>query len=134
MKLMGQVLLAGIVLFSGFANAASQAGVEGVLEIPVNAGQVELKAYSKISGGVVLNLDPVNSQSLSIKCHQGFGKVTMMVFLKGNALSQQLTGSVESQEACEQELRGISEAVLQGADTLRIEVRTNHTLGLATSR
>jgi hypothetical protein len=83
---------------------------------------------------VVLNLDPVNSQSLSIKCHQGFGKVTMMVFLKGNSLSQQLTGSVESQEACEQELRVISEAVEQGAGTLRIEVRTNHTLGLATSR
>jgi hypothetical protein len=134
MNLMSKVLIAGMISVSGFANAAAPSGVEGALEVPVNAGKVELKPYSKLSGGVVLNLDPSGAQSLSLKCHLGFGKVTMMVFLKGNALSQQLTGSVQNMEACAQELGQISEAVEQGASHIRIEVRTDHTLAISTSR
>lgn len=128
MKIVGKAFIVAILAFS----AVAQAQVDGVIEVPVNPSKVELKETSKLSGGRFLTLGSAPQQSLSIKCHKSIGKVSLMVFLRGNILAQQLTGSVENMESCENQLTKIASEVQAGAEVLRIEIHADHTLGFAT--
>jgi hypothetical protein len=128
MKMIGQAVVVAMLAFAG----AAQAQVDGVIEVPVSPQKVELKESSKLSGGRFLTLGSAPQQSLSIKCHKGLGKVSLMVFLRGSILAQQLTGSVESMESCEQQLNKIASEVQAGAEALRIEVHADHTLAFTT--
>lgn len=128
MKIVGKAFIVAILAFSAVAHAQ----VDGVIEVPVNPSKVELKEMSKLSGGRFLTLGSAPQQSLSIKCHKSIGKVSLMVFLRGNILAQQLTGSVENMESCENQLTKIASEVQAGAEVLRIEIHADHTLGFAT--
>ncbi|MBO9668059.1 MAG: hypothetical protein J7501_14755 [Bdellovibrio sp.] len=128
MKLLAKVFVVGCVL----ATTIAQAEVQGTIEIPVHPGQAQLKPASKLSGGVYLNLQPAGAQSLSLKCHQGLNKVSLMVFLKGSILSEQLIGAVDTMDSCVEELQKLNADIQNGANTIRIEVHGDHTLVLST--
>ncbi|UYL09309.1 hypothetical protein B9G69_001825 [Bdellovibrio sp. SKB1291214] len=128
MKLIGQFLVVAVLAYSGMA----QAQLDGVIEVPVSPGKAELKESSRISGGRFLTLGTAPQQSLNIKCHKGIGRISLMVFLRGNILAQQLSGPVDSMESCEHQLSKIAAEVQAGAEVLRIEVRSDHTLGFST--
>ncbi|WP_413574785.1 hypothetical protein ACLVWU_11200 [Bdellovibrio sp. HCB290] len=132
MNLMSKLMIVSVIAFSGAAQAGGSGPVEGVLEVPVQAGKVELKPLSKFSGGIFLNLEPAGAQTLRIKCHTSIGKTTLMVFFRGNLLSSQLTGTVDSMESCSQTLSGVAEAVEAGASSVRFEVHNDHTLTIST--
>ncbi|WP_413560859.1 hypothetical protein [Bdellovibrio sp. HCB209] len=133
MKSLRNALVLGIVMFAGFAQAASdKVAVEGVVEVPVAAGTAELTAYSKIAGGVTLTLDATGVQTLRLKCHQGIKGVSLYVFMRGNIMSEQLESKVENMQSCVEQLNKIASEVHDGANALRVEVRTDHTLGLST--
>ncbi|WP_413581825.1 hypothetical protein [Bdellovibrio sp. HCB288] len=135
MKLMSKFLILSFASCFAFSAQAARGtdGIEGVLEIPVHAGKVEMTEYSKLAGGIHLRLDPTGALGLHLKCHSGFGKTTLMVFFKGNLLSSQLTGSVDSMESCAQTLNTVAEAVQAGATVVRFEVHNNQTLKITTN-
>ncbi|MFV8248452.1 hypothetical protein [Bdellovibrio bacteriovorus] len=111
----------------------TQAQIESALEVPVSADKMEMTS-SKLNGGSFLRFNTGGGQSFSLKCHQGFGDTKLMVFLKGSMMSTQLSSPVENMETCVQHLSGIQEQVNAGAGKVRIEIRHDHTLGVAAIR
>lgn len=82
-----------------------------MISVPVVAGKVEL-TNSVLNGGAFLNMKPVEGGSDKI-------------------FSTQLSGAVEGMSACLAGLEDVRQSMMEGADIVQIEVRSDHTLAVS---
>ncbi|WP_413584430.1 hypothetical protein [Bdellovibrio sp. HCB274] len=134
MNLMSKILIVSMIAsaFTGLAHAGGKGAIEGALEVPVEAGNAELKTRTTFDTGFMLTLKPTGAQTLRIKCHAALGADKIFVFFSGNQLTSQLQGKIDSMESCAQTLSEISHAIEAGASSVRVEVHNDNTLSFST--